>query len=179
MANASVLDICNAALVDLGEEPIQNLNDSIKVARLCNQRWPAVRDAVLRAHTWNCATFEVELKAVDNPSINSAYAFPLPEDCLRVQMLRDEGQDMADGWEVQGRLVLCEERGPLELTYTRCMEDPRYYDALLVEAMTARLAATLAYPLTASTSLGQAFWNAYGEKLREARRVDREEVGRG
>ena len=67
----SVIEICNNALVDLGEEPITSLADNTKAARLCNQRWPAVRDAVLRAHPWNCAVTLARLAAsagrVNNP----------------------------------------------------------------------------------------------------------------
>ena len=39
MAN-SIIEICNSALTDLGEEPITSLTDNTKAARLCNQRWP-------------------------------------------------------------------------------------------------------------------------------------------
>ena len=53
--------------------------------------------------------------------------------------------------------------------------DPKKFDALLDEALSARLAATLAYPLSGSTSLAQAYWTIYQEKLTEARGVDARE----
>lgn len=178
MAN-SIIEICNSALTDLGEEPITSLGDGTKAARLCNQRWPAVRDAVLRAHPWNCATAQVRLAAsAQGPAFGHAHAYPLPTDCLRVLAVECSGAGL-EGWEVQGGALLCGEAGPLDLTFVRRLDDPRLYDALLVEALTARLAATLAYPLTASTALGQAFWNAYIDKLREARGVDAREAAPG
>ena len=175
MAN-SIIELCNAALIDLGEEAIFSLTDSTKAARLCNQRWPAVRDAVLRAHPWNCACAQVRLAAsAGAPAFGFAQAFPLPTDCLRVLRVQCGGA-LLDEWEAQGGSILCGEPGPLDLTYVRRLDDPRLYDPLLCEALTARLSATLAYPLTASTALGQAFWSLYAEKLREARGVDAREA---
>jgi hypothetical protein len=172
----SVIEICNNALVDLGEEPITSFADNTKAARLCNQRWPAVRDAVLRAHPWNCAAAQASLAAaVQSAGWRYGAAFPLPVDCLRVLEVC-VGGGAVEQWEVQAGSILCDEGGPLDVAYIVRVEDPRRYDPLLCEALTARLAATLAYPITASTSLAQAFWDAYAVKLREARGVDAREA---
>lgn len=172
----SVIEICNNALLDLGEEAIASLTDNTKAARLCNQRWPAVRDAVLRAHPWNCATAQAELAASSEaPAWRYGRRFPLPTDCLRVLEVQCQGAGLA-AWEVQEAAILCDEDGPLDVAYIRRIEDPRLFDPLLGETLTARLTATLAYPITASTSLAQAFWAIYAEKLREARGVDAREA---
>jgi hypothetical protein len=172
----SVIEICNNALNDLGEEAIASLTDNTKAARLCNQRWPAVRDAVLRAHPWNCALAQAELAASAAPAgWLYASAFPLPADCLRVLSVRSAGVDV-NAWEVQAARALCDETGPLQVLYVRRIDDPRLFDPLLCEALTARLSATLAYPITASTALAQSFWAAYADKLREARGVDAREA---
>ena len=52
----SVVDICNEAMDLLGAATITALTENSKEARLCNRRFETVRDAVLRAHTWNVAT---------------------------------------------------------------------------------------------------------------------------
>jgi hypothetical protein len=172
----SVIEICNNALLDLGEDAIASLADNTKAARLCNQRWPAVRDAVLRAHPWNCAVAQAELAASSEPPAwQYSRRFPLPSDCLRVLAVQCCGAALV-AWEVQEGAILCDEDGPLDIAYVRRIEDPRLFDPLLCEAFTARLSATLAYPITASTSLAQAFWSAYAEKLREARGVDAREA---
>lgn len=172
----SVIEICNSALVDLGEEGISSLADNTKAARLCNQRWPAVRDAVLRAHPWNCAAALACLAAsASSPAWKWAASFPLPADCLRVLSVAAGGAGLG-AWEVQAGQVFCDQAGPLSIAYVRRLEDPRLFDPLLCEALAARLAATLAYPLTASTALGQAFWAIYAEKLCEARGVDAREA---
>lgn len=175
----SVIELCNNALIDLGEEAITSLSDNTKAARLCNQRWPAVRDAVLRAHPWNCATAQARLAAGDAPSGQGTWrfeaAFPLPTDCLRVLSVEAGGAEPLE-WEVQEGAVLCDCAGPLDIQYIRRISDPRRFDPLLCETLTARLSATLAYPITGSASLAQSFWGAYAEKLREARGVDAREA---
>ncbi|GAB6126804.1 hypothetical protein [Humidesulfovibrio idahonensis] len=172
----SVIEICNNALIDLGEEAIASLTDSTKAARLCNQRWPAVRDAVLRAHPWNCATLQVELAAsAGGAGWQYEASYPLPTDCLRVLSVCSGGAAV-EAWEVQAGAILCDESGPLQVAYITRIDDPRLYDPLLCEALTARLSATLAYPITASTSLAQSFWGMYADKLREARGVDAREA---
>lgn len=172
----SVIEICNNALSDLGEAAIVSLADNTKAARLCSQRWPAVRDAVLRAHPWNCASAQAELAASATPAgWKYQAAFPLPADCLRVLSVCFGGADV-DAWEVQAGAVLCDGSGPLQVLYIRRIDDPRLFDPLLCETLTARLSATLAYPITASTALAQSFWAHYAEKLREARGVDARET---
>ena len=51
----SVVDICNEAMDLLGAATITALTENSKEARLCNRRFPTVRDQVLRAHPWNTA----------------------------------------------------------------------------------------------------------------------------
>ncbi|MGE4503763.1 MAG: hypothetical protein AB7D51_00320 [Desulfovibrionaceae bacterium] len=172
----SVVEICNNALQDLGEDTITTLADTTRAARLCNQRWPATRDAVLRAHPWNCAMARAELAAAtERPTWKWDWSYQLPTDCLRVVGVVDsEERDVAQ-WEVQGGTLLCNEPAPINIAYVRRETDPRRYDPLLAEALAARMAATLAYPLTASTSLAQAHWEAYRERLLEARGVDARE----
>lgn len=172
----SVVEICNNALQDLGEEPVMSLADDTKAARLCNQRWPSVRDAVLRAHPWNCAMRQVELaRCAEPPLWKWAFQYTLPADFLRVIALTGADGSLVTQWEVLGKRVLCDEDAPVRMAYVRRETDPALYDPLLGETLSARMSAVLAYPLTGSTSLSQAFWKTYSDKLREARGVDARE----
>ncbi len=175
MAN-SVIEICNNALLDLGEDVIMSLGDVSKAAGLCNHRWPAVRDAVLRAHPWNCAMAQAELAAATAaPVWRWEYKYNLPADFLRIiHVVGQDGRTIAD-WEIQGGIILCNEDAPIFISYVRRETDTKKYDALLDETLAARLAATLAYPLSGSTSLAQTYWEIYQQKLAEARGVDARE----
>ena len=172
----SVIEICNNALLDLGENVIMSLGDDSKAAGLCNHRWPAVRDAVLRAHPWNCAMSQAELAAgTMAPLWKWEYKYTLPTDFLRIiQVVGQDGEEITD-WEIQGGIILCDEEAPIFISYVRCEKDPKKYDALLAETLSARLAAALAYPLSGSTSLAQSHWQMYQEKLVESRGVDARE----
>ena len=58
---ASVVDICNSALNQIGASNIIALTEDSKAARLCNQRYEFVRDATFRAHPWNSLTTRASL----------------------------------------------------------------------------------------------------------------------
>ena len=51
---ASIVDINNAALNQLGASTILSLTEDSKNARICNARYTQIRDAVFRSHPWNC-----------------------------------------------------------------------------------------------------------------------------
>ena len=50
----SDVNICNSALNMIGASNILDLTEDSKTGRICNQRYEFVRDAVMRAHPWNC-----------------------------------------------------------------------------------------------------------------------------
>ena len=82
---ASVVNMCNPALNQLGAGAITALTENSKNARLCNARYETVRDAVFRSHPWNCLIKRQQLAAdSDTPSWGFTYQFTLPADCLRV-----------------------------------------------------------------------------------------------
>jgi hypothetical protein len=120
----STVDIANYALNNLGASNISSLDENSKAARVVNQRYDAVRDAVFRAHPWNCL---IE----------------------RRKLLTDEAV--------------------ARIKYIGRITDPQQYDASLVEALAARLAAEVCYAITGSTSMVQIQTSLYEAKINEAR----------
>ena len=57
------IEVCNKALLLVGAQTISTLGDATDRARLMNVLYPQARQAVLRAHPWNCAVREVRLTA--------------------------------------------------------------------------------------------------------------------
>ena len=168
----SIVEIGNIALVNLGEDTITSLSDDVKAARLINRRYAPIRDAVLRAHPWNCAMARAGLASADPaPVWGPAACYQLPTDCLRVLRV----QDRQAAWKVEGRKIVTNAGAPLNILYTRQVTDPNAFDPLLIEAIAARLAADLAHPITQSTTLIQVMWDLYRQKLIEARGVDGQE----
>ncbi len=167
---ASEVDIINSALNMLGASNIISRGEDSKSARITNQRYDYVRDAVLRAHPWNCAIKRTTLAAdSDSAPFGFSNQFTLPTDpyCLRV--LRLEYLDV--DFRVEGRKIQCDE-DTLNLIYIARVMDPNEYDQSLVEAIAARLAADTSYALVQSTSLTGAMYQLYDNKLSEARFID-------
>lgn len=169
---ASVVDICNSALNQLGASVILSLTENSKNGRLCNQRYEPIRDSVFRSHPWNCLMKRVEL-AQDSttPAFEYTYQYTLPTDCLRV--MRTEKSNISGGEEyrIEGRKLLTDE-ATVKLLYLAKITDPNEYDTLLLETLSAAIAADLAYAVTASTSLAANMYQLYQNKLKEARFAD-------
>lgn len=166
----SVVDICNSALNQIGASNIISLTEDSKAGRICNQRYPFVRDSVFRAHPWNCLVTRRTLSPdSESPAFEFDNAFTLPTDpyCLRVLAL--DFHDIIH--RVEGRKILCNE-DTINLVYVGRVTDTNQYDMLLVESIAAALASDIAYPLVGSNSLAQEMRASYLDKLREARFVD-------
>ncbi|MFN0043752.1 MAG: hypothetical protein ACKVSF_11145 [Alphaproteobacteria bacterium] len=172
---ASQVGIVNAALIKLGEATITSLDENSKPARLANNVFEDLRDAVLQAHPWNFALARAELVAdVAGPSWGHAYAYALPAVpayCLRVLAIENAAAD----WRVEGRRILTDEGAPLRILYLKQVTDPNEYSALFRECLAARLAAELAEPLKQSVSAAETMRAVYERKLAEARTADAQE----
>lgn len=167
---ASDVDICNSALNMIGASNIISLTEDSRAARICNQRYAFVRDAVMRAHPWNCLVTRTSLAAdSDTPAFEFDYQHTLPTDpyCLRV--LRPQDPDTV--FRVEGRKIISSTT-PFKMIYVARVTDPNEYDQLLIESIAARLAADVSYALVNSASLSQMLMATYDSKLSEARFVD-------
>ncbi len=148
---ASIVDICNSALNQIGASNIISLTEDSKAARICNQRFEFVRDSVFRAHPWNCLTTRASISPdADTPAFEFSQQFTLPTDpfCLRVLQLSDT--DIL--YKIEGRKLLCNE-STIEMIYIGRVTDANQYDMLLTETIAAALAADLAYALVGSSAL--------------------------
>jgi len=167
---ASIVDICNSALNQIGASNIISLTEDSKAARICNQRFEFVRDSVFRAHPWNCLTTRASISPdAETPAFEFSQQFTLPTDpfCLRVLQLSDT--DIL--YKIEGRKLLCNE-STIEMIYIGRVTDANQYDMLLTETIAAALAADLAYALVGSSALTSNMYSLYTNKLTEARFVD-------
>jgi len=165
---ASVVDICNGALNQLGASTILSLTEDSKNARLCNARYTQVRDAVFRSHPWNCLQKRVQIEAdSDAPAWGFTKQYTLPADCLRVLTILDYDAD----YKIEGRKILTD-NSTMKILYVSRIEDPNEYDELLRETLSAALAADIAYAVTSSNPTASNMYNLFQDKLKDARFVD-------
>ena len=172
-------DIYNAAIIAVGEEALTEDSDgSTKAEILCVNRYPKIRDAILRAHPWNCALARASLtlNSTPTPVWGFEYQYDLPSDpddwCLKVVRMSEDGAI----YKIEGRLLLTDE-SPAEIRYVKRITDIDLFDNLLFEAIAAYLASVLAFPITKSRSLMGDMFGIYKDKMKEARRVDGLETG--
>jgi len=165
---ASVVDICNGALNQLGASTILTLTEDSKNARLCNARFTQVRDSIFRSHPWNCLQKRVELAAdSDTPAWGFTSQFTIPADCLRVLTILDFDSD----YKIEGRKILTD-NSSMKILYISRVTDPNEYDELLRETLSAALAADIAYAVTSSNPVAKNMYDLFQEKLKDARFVD-------
>ena len=165
---ASVVQICNGALNQLGASTILTLTEDSKNARLCNARYENVRDAVFRHHPWNCLQRRLQLPAdTEAPAWGFTKQFTLPADCLRLLRIFDYESD----YLVEGRKILSN-GSTMKILYISRITDPNEYDELLREVLSAALAADIAYAVTSSNPVATQMYTLYQEKLKDARFVD-------
>ena len=178
---ASVVDLCNRALDLLGAANITALTENSKEARLCNGNFDDVRDAVLRSHPWNIAITRRALPADSStPAFGFSFQFSLPTDpfCLRVLSFWNSNvnndvaaYDSNVMFKVEGRKVLSNE-DTCNIIYIGRVTDTEQYDSLLNKAISARLAAEIAYNITGSNSVASNMLTIYEARLKEAKGVD-------
>lgn len=170
---ASEVEICNRALVKLGEKTILSLTDDSKPARTCNLLYKPTRNYVLRNHPWNFAIKRVEMaRNTEDPVYDYAYSYKLPSDCLRVLIPNREQ------WEygIEGRNLVTDYPDSF-LKYIRRVEDPNQMDESFQESLACKLAAEMAVTLSDNDARHKDMVKLYQLSITEARSVDAMEDG--
>jgi hypothetical protein len=176
---ASEVEIVNNALLLFGGDTIVSLDDNTTRAKIAKNIFGPTRDAVLRAHAWNCAISRAKLGLSSSaPSYSWTYKYPLPSDpyCLRVLSLNEsqEDGDPGDEFRIEGRFLVTNE-GTADIQFIKRITDPNEFDANLYQALSFRLAAAMSYSITGSQAVVTAMWTLYENMIKEARSIDGQE----
>jgi hypothetical protein len=191
MAKPSLIELVNAALVSIGQEPVVSLetNDAssstvVSVKALVYM----VKRELLRSNDWNCARTTAKLaKLKDGVNRGWQYAYVIPEEpeCLRiVQISVDDGETFIDLDEYYNRnngpkeslfdvdgTILLSNADSVYIKYIADI-DPAKFDPTLASAFVAQLATELSYALPASVSLAEFKTKDARKKLRQARALN-------
>jgi hypothetical protein len=171
----SKVDICNIALtVHLGAQPISAFSDDTKEGLLALTSYDELRDAVLAAHPWNCASKRTSLTALEAaPEWGYTYAYQRPDDGLRILEINGETADWM--WQVEDGKILCDFESPIEIRYIYRNETVSRYDPELVMAISYMLAMSWVEPLVKAANLKEVISKLYGAALSSARSTDGQE----
>ena len=150
---AGLVDAVNDALVALGDQRIDSLDDDTDRARRAKQIALACLDARLQEHDWNFARRRAALVAEQAvPTFEFDHQFPLPTDpyCLQV---RKTDLDSTAAYSIEenaaGQRVLLCNASTVSIVYTARVFNPALWSPLFREWYAARLAHELAYGTTA------------------------------
>jgi len=181
---ANQTSICSNALLLIGSQTINDLNEATDRARTAANLYPFVKERVLREHSWNCAKRRVVLAPMAQaPAFDWKYQFALPGDWVRnIQIGYDQdGQNGSSQWAwawiagehyiMEGRRILAQ-FDTLPLVYISNLTDESLFDTTLTYTMTVAMAAAMAYPITKSSSVQQTMEQLLADTLRKARNYD-------
>jgi len=179
---ASVVEICNLALRQLGARRITSLGDSTEEARASNDVYERLRDDLLRAHPWNFATVRTSLAALSTaPSWGYDNAFQIPVDSLRILEVSSNrggsygGTGATSAWEIESSTIVSNLPAPLNIKYIKREEDPNVFDSKFINTLAAYIAWQLAERLTQSNTKRDLAKQTYQEQFRIAKFVDAQE----
>ena len=165
------VEIANRAITYLGGDPITSLADDTKEGRACNRVYEQTRDQLLRDHPWNFAIKRASLAAnATAPEYEYTNAFDFPDNTLRIIDV-----DTTEEWAVEGRQIVTDGVAPLQIVYIERVADPNLFDAKFIEAYSLRLAADIAYDITASQTVAATAEQKFASMMKEARLIDGQE----
>jgi hypothetical protein len=169
---ASVIEICNRALIRLGADTIIDINEqSSKEARLCNILYNQVRKELLRLHPWNFSIKRTILAAdVVSPPFEYIYSYTLPSDCIRVI----KANDFVSDYKIEGGKLLSDDDG-IELIYIYDVTDPTQFDTLFTSLFVLKLAMEMSYNITGATFAYSGLQSEFNQFKREAKLFDAQE----
>jgi hypothetical protein len=172
---ASQVDIINLALLRLGCDTIAAIypTEQSKEARFGTFFFEPAKKAVLRSFPWSCATVVAELTALETAQTGFDYAYQLPTDCLRAIKLVPESDTYF--FEIRNDGVLVTNVPDAVLKYVKDVDDTTEFDDQFVEALSYRLAADMALPVTGNAGLLQAMVQMFNAAIIRARASDAQE----
>lgn len=167
----SETELFNKALRLLGQSRLLSTTDNSPVASACNDCYPSDRDAVLRAHPWNCAIARESLSMLSDEAVEvgteGVTVWQLPADCLRVLDVEAD----CDLWRVEGDTIVCDATS-VAIRYVRRIENVNEFDALLVEAVATKLASSIAIAVTGDSQKVSQMTQLHQMAMNEARYID-------
>ncbi len=167
---ATILEICNQALLYLGAQPITELNDTGTPNRYCNALYAQCRKELLQRHPWGFAIQEAELveQSDDAEDTTWGYGFDLPEDYLRALLING---DRTAEFQVRGGYLWCDS-DEVTLRYIFDEDTVTVFPPLFVAAYAYLIASRIALPITGDAKIVQTVTMLAVQAFHEAATAD-------
>ena len=162
---ASKVEICNQALLKLGQPAIMSINDDSPRARQCFQEFESALGATLRSYPWPFAIVRKELvRKQDKPVFGFSYYYELPEDVARLIEIFSGGQK----YKIEGRSIATNAEY-VAIRYVSKNVPVEQLDEQTVDVVALNLAARLAIVITENPQLKDMLYAEMMQALAQAR----------
>ena len=179
------IDIQNLALIAIGEEPIESIEDNTKSARILKRIYQITKEAELRKYNWNFAMTRAKISALATDSYDDfgiLKQYEIPVDCLRILYVegwyigsyvtpildQDDAQFRIEG----NRIITAYNKDELFIRYIKRIEDDTMLDPTFVDVFAYALAIRLAAIITQTTTIKQQIIQQYDLALIDALRAN-------
>lgn len=169
---ATATDICNMALVKIGEKRITSQGFATPTnerERTCNEQYDRLRDGELRKNIWNFAVKRAALTADVTAPAGDDYStrYALPADFIRyIEIAEDEDHQIEDGY------ILSNVSDGITLRYVYRNTTVNAWDPLFRDALACRIAIELCDRLTQNRGKRQEVIGEYTSFMASAANVD-------
>ena len=163
---ADKVGIANEALGLISAERITDFSDPSPEGEAVRLYYETSKRAVLAAYPWRFASKRAALAAsAEAPAFGYTHQFPLPADFIHIAEIDDlrSGEE----WEVEGRNLLIDRAGPLNLVYIRDVAEGMMPEDF-AKAFAAYLASELALTLPESGTMFERMIALYTARLGQA-----------
>jgi hypothetical protein len=168
---ATATEVYNLAGAAIGSgRRVTDPDENTTLARSIKAVWNTQRQAAIREGAWSFATQRFRLPALVAPPVfGYAYEYELPATFLR--LLEVTGQAESD-YQVEGRSILADVRGPLDVRCLVDVEEPAKWDADFADALGLRLAWAVGTKVAGDAFDNDKVWTSYQASLMAAKRID-------
>ncbi|MDR1337912.1 MAG: hypothetical protein LBJ73_02695 [Rickettsiales bacterium] len=149
------IDLCAAALLKLGEQPIQSWNDNTASAQLSRTLFDPVVDTLIASHPWKFATKKFNLNKTAEGD------FQIPSDVLRV---------LHCGGQVLGNKIISADE---TLSITALVRTPvENFPSYFISLAATKLAMEFCIPLAGDQTVFRMLVALYESELKSAKFID-------
>ena len=148
------IDICNLALARLGDASITALNGTTAQSKYCSLFYAQTVEELQAEFDWQFCRKQVALTSGTAPLTGYSTKYTLPDDFIRAIRIEDiDATENFGTWEIVGTSLHTNLTGTPSLDYIALVTTTTLFPAIFIEALSMKLAAVLAMPLTGSKEL--------------------------
>lgn len=171
---ATQVEICNIALLSIGQPTIVRIDANSPQARACTACWDLAREGLLGMHPWSFAIVRTTTASDGStPAFNYDYRHAFPTNAIKV-FPPGEGRQPQDDYKIEGRYILSNS-DTLYVRYIDDITDPTVFPPTFSNALAAYMAWYMVMTLVQGNTARrekEILWQDFERLLSKARMED-------